>query len=88
MILVFSCIYIINIVTFAMFGYDKHNAVYSKWRIPEFLLLIFSFIGGALGALSAMILFRHKTKHPKFVICVPIFLFLQLALDITIRILQ
>jgi uncharacterized membrane protein YsdA (DUF1294 family) len=34
-----------------------------------------------------MILFEHKTKHKSFLICVPVFLFLQLAIDIAYRML-
>ena len=79
-------IYIASIFTFALFAWDKHLAVFQKTRIPEFILLIFSFLGGAFGALCAMIIFRHKTNHKKFTICVPIFVFLQLALDIIYRV--
>lgn len=85
MIFVLSYIYVINIVTFAMFGYDKHNAVYGKWRIPEFLLLVLSFVGGSLGALIAMWLFRHKTKKRTFTVCVPIFFIFLLIATISFR---
>ena len=79
-------IYIMSLLTFALFGWDKHLATYYKTRIPEFVLLLFSFIGGAFGALCSMIFFRHKTKHNMFLICIPIFLFLQLTIDIIYRV--
>lgn len=69
----------VNLVTFIMYGVDKHKAQSGKWRIPEATLILFSFIGGAAGALLGMLLFHHKTKHPKFYILVPLFLILQLA---------
>lgn len=78
-------IYIMSLLTFAMYGWDKHLAVYNKTRIPEFILLLFAFLGGAFGALCGMILFKHKTLHKMFLICVPIFLFLQLIIVILFR---
>lgn len=79
-------IYGMSLLTFALYGWDKHLAVYQKTRIPEFILLLFSFLGGAFGALCGMIFFRHKTLHNMFLICVPVFLFLQLAFDIIYRV--
>lgn len=78
-------IYIMSLLTFAMYGWDKHLAVYNKTRIPEFILLLFAFLGGAFGALCGMILFKHKTLHKMFLICVPIFLVLQLTTVILFR---
>ena len=79
-------IYISSIITFILFGWDKHCAVFQKIRMPEFILLLFAFLGGAFGALCAMIFFRHKTLHRLFTICVPGFLFLQLAIVIVLRV--
>lgn len=78
-------IYIMSLLTFAMYGWDKHLAVYNKTRIPELILLLFTFLGGAFGALCGMILFKHKTLHKMFLICVPIFLVLQLTIVILFR---
>lgn len=79
-------LYGMSLLTFALYGWDKHLAVYQKTRIPEILLLIFAFLDGAFGALCAMIFFKHKTLHKSFLICVPVFLFLQLAVAILIRV--
>ena len=79
-------IYSMSLLTFALFGWDKHFSVYQKTRIPELVLLLFAFLGGAFGALCGMIFFRHKTLHKKFLICVPVFLFVQLAIDILVRV--
>lgn len=70
---------IINLFSFALYGIDKLKAKRHKWRISEAVLLIAAAIGGAVGALLGMLFFRHKTKHIKFIICVPLFLVLQLA---------
>lgn len=79
-------IYIASIVTFMLFGWDKHCSIFQKSRIPEFVLLLFSFLGGAFGALCAMIFFKHKTLHKLFTIGVPAFLFIQLAVVIILRV--
>lgn len=74
--LILFYIWMMSIFTFAMFAYDKHQAYYAKYRIPELVLLLFTVIGGAFGAWIAMWLFRHKTRKPKFYITVPIFVVL------------
>lgn len=79
-------IYAMSLLTFALYGWDKHLAVFQKTRIPEFILLLFSFLCGAFGALCAMIFFKHKTLHKMFLICVPVFLAIQLAFDILYRV--
>lgn len=69
--------FIINCFTFFMYANDKHQACYGKMRWPEIVLIIFALIGGAFGALMAMLLFRHKTEKPLFKIAVPIFLIIH-----------
>lgn len=71
---------IINIVTFVLYAADKVKAMRHKWRIPEAVLLFFALIGGSVGALLGMVLCRHKTKHRKFTIGVPLILILQVVL--------
>ena len=78
-------LFVMSLLTFALFGWDKHKAIYGKRRINEFTLLLCAFLAGAFGALCGMIFFRHKTLHTRFLIAVPIFLALQLAADILLR---
>lgn len=75
---------VINIVTFLVYGIDKHKAKRGKWRIPENMLLTLAVVGGSIGALLGMLAFRHKTKHKKFAIGVPLILAAQVALLIAI----
>ena len=63
---------VINFTTWAAYGLDKGRAKSGKWRIPERTLLLLALIGGSLGALAGMILFRHKTRKPKFFVSVPV----------------
>ncbi len=46
-----------------LYGIDKSRAVRKRWRIREAWLLGVSFLGGSVGALLGMQLFRHKTRH-------------------------
>ena len=70
----------LSLVTFAVYGVDKFKAKRGSRRISEQTLLLLSFVGGAVGALMAMLLFRHKTRHKKFTLCVPLFLIIHLLL--------
>lgn len=70
----------INIVAAAFYGLDKWKAKKNRWRIPESTLLFIAALGGSAGALLAMRLFHHKTRHRKFTITIPIFLILQTGL--------
>ena len=54
---------VISAVTFILYGADKGRAKRGAWRIPEKVLLGFSFFGGAPGGLLGMLPFRHKTRH-------------------------
>ena len=72
----------VNLVAFALYGLDKWKAKRGAWRIPEATLLLVAFLGGSAGALLGMELFRHKTKHWRFKILVPLFLILHIALGI------
>ena len=63
---------VINFTTWAAYGLDKGRAKSGKWRIPERTLLLLALIGGSLGALAGVIMFRHKTRKPKFFISVPV----------------
>ena len=52
----------INMITIAVYGIDKRNAVHGKWRIRVSTLLTLAAVGGSAGALLAMHLFHHKTR--------------------------
>ncbi len=73
----------INALGFLLFALDKGFARRKQWRIPEATLLLISALFGSLGALLAMLLFRHKTnakRHPAFALGVPIMVIVQAAL--------
>jgi len=71
---------VMSLITFLAFGIDKRRAKKNQWRIKEASLLLLGILGGALGALCGMRLFRHKTGHLAFWVVNLLALALQLAL--------
>ena len=73
---------LINIVTFVVFGLDKHLSKHPRFRqrVPEKNLLLLAVVGGSMGALLGMLVFRHKTLHRVFRVGVPVILAVQLLL--------
>ena len=72
----------VNVVAFAAFGRDKRLARRGARRIPEFRLLLWAALGGALGAWLGMRVFHHKTQKPLFRLLVPLLLLLHVGLGI------
>ena len=70
----------VNILTFLVYGIDKWKAKQGSWRISEATLLILAVIGGSIGALLGMKVWRHKTMHKKFKYGLPLILLAQIAL--------
>ena len=70
---------LINLIAFAMFGMDKKRAKKGQWRISEKGLFLLALLGGSIGAICGMQVFRHKTKHWYFRIGMPLILLLQVA---------
>ena len=61
-------ILIINLVAFIVFGWDKRLSVKHKRRVPESTLLGITFIGGTVGAVLGMLIFRHKISKMSFLL--------------------
>lgn len=69
----------INIAAFCLMGIDKRRAKRHLWRISEKTLFLPALLGGSLGGILGMHLFRHKTKHWYFKYGLPGILILQIA---------
>ena len=74
------CFLIINAAGFLVMTADKLFARKKMWRVPEATLLSLAAVGGSLGVLAAMYTVRHKTKHMKFVIGVPLIIACQIGI--------
>ena len=75
---------LINIIAFLAMYIDKRKAKKGKRRIPEKTLFILVGLGGGIGGILAMYLFRHKTKQTRFVIGVPAILIFEVLVVIAI----
>jgi uncharacterized membrane protein YsdA (DUF1294 family) len=71
---------VINSLCFLTFGYDKWQAKNNKRRISEFNLLLLAGIGGTIGGVLSMNLFRHKTNKFSFILVFYSILILQIVL--------
>ncbi|MBQ8911392.1 MAG: DUF1294 domain-containing protein [Clostridia bacterium] len=61
--------------------YDKRAAKkHPKSRVPERALFSLSALGGSFAMLACMLLIRHKTKHKRFMIGIPLIILLQIGL--------
>ena len=70
----------INALGFGIMLFDKYAAKNKLYRIPEATLMGIAVIGGSLGCFCGMYTVRHKTRHLKFTIGIPVILAVQLIL--------
>ena len=70
---------VMNLISLVAYYADKQKAKKGKWRTPEATLIGLSFAFGSIGALVGMYVFRHKTKHIKFTLLVPLSFILQIS---------
>ena len=75
---------IINAAGFLLMLVDKWKAKKNRWRIRESTLLIVAALGGSVGSLAGMYLFRHKTLHLKFTLGIPLILAGQCVLAVVV----
>ncbi len=75
---------LINLITFLAMYIDKRKAKKGKRRIPEKTLFILVGLGGGIGGILGMYLFRHKTKKTRFVIGFPAILIFEVLVVIAI----
>ena len=75
---------LINAAAFLLMLVDKIKAKKNRWRIPERPMILSAAFGGSIGALLGMYTFRHKTKHIKFIVGMPLILAAQIVIAILI----
>lgn len=71
---------VMNVIGFAVMGIDKEKARKHKRRISEKTIFVISILFGSVGTFAGMYAFRHKTRHMKFVIGIPLILVAQIVL--------
>ena len=75
---------IINAAGFALMLVDKWKAKKNRWRVRESTLMLVAALGGSVGSLAGMYLFRHKTLHLKFTVGIPLILAAQCFLVVLV----
>lgn len=78
--IVITYLVLINAAAFVLMLADKQKARRGAWRIPEATLLGVAVLGGSIGAIAGMQLFRHKTRYWKFKLGLPLILAAQIGL--------
>ena len=68
---------LMSIILFLVMGRDKALSKTHKRRVPEATLFLLALLGGALGGVLGMQIFRHKTQHISFVVGFPLLALLQ-----------
>ena len=70
---------VINLIAVIVTVHDKLAAVGGRWRVKERTLLLISALGGSPAMYLTMLMIRHKTRKPKFMVGIPVIILIQLA---------
>ena len=81
-LIIITYLLIMNLSGLLSMYIDKRKAIKNKWRIPEKTLFLIAIMGGSIGSVSGMHLFRHKTKHWYFKYGMPAILIIQVIIAI------
>lgn len=73
---------VINLIGFFVMWLDKKKAIKGSWRISEKTLFLITALGGGIGTIAGMYIFRHKTQKLGFVIGFPFITILEIILII------
>lgn len=76
----YTYLLILNALGLIAMYVDKRRSIKKQWRISEKALILLAALGGSLGIYLGMYSFRHKTKHKKFTLGVPIIIIIQLII--------
>ena len=74
------CLCGMNLLLFVLMGADKRAAIARRRRVPETTLLALAVLGGSLGGIAGMLLFRHKTRKAAFFLGYPAIALAQAAI--------
>ena len=76
---------VINFLSFVLFGLEKWFAKKKKNRIRNSTLIGLSVLGGSVGSLFGMYLFRHKTQTWYYVYGIPVIFIIQIIIFYYLR---
>jgi uncharacterized membrane protein YsdA (DUF1294 family) len=64
--LVWNYLFLINVGSLALMGFDKLSAKAGSERVPEMWFFLISLAGGFVGVVLGMFAFHHKTSKTSF----------------------
>ena len=85
MLYLYCYLFTINAAGLLLMLVDKLKSIKNKWRIPERTLFIVALLGGSLGCMMGMRLFRHKTLKIRFWLGLPLMLCAHIILLILLH---
>ncbi len=75
----------ISVISIVVCIYDKFASKHAtKHRTRERTLLLLSALGGSVAMFITMQIIRHKTKHAKFMVGIPVIIIAQVAIALVI----
>ena len=77
---------LVNLLGFYAMYNDKLRSKKRAFRVPEATFFAIAIIGGCIGCICGMYVFRHKTRHWYFVYGLPLILILQIIGIIALQI--
>lgn len=83
---IFYIYFALNLITFLLIGYDKHQEHYGQWRFPSWLVMVLTILFGGFGALCGMILFNHLGKDKTLRILIPMMACVQVAVLVVLKV--
>ena len=82
--ILFAYLAVISVISIIVCIWDKKISKKNRveLRIPEQVLLLLSALGGSVAMFITMLITRHKTKHVKFMLGIPVIMVIQAAIAI------
>lgn len=71
---------LISLIAICVTVFDKLSAKAHRRRVPEATLFLLALIGGSAAMYITMLLIRHKTRHFKFMVGLPLIILIQIAM--------
>ncbi len=78
--IIFTYLLLVNALGLLLMIVDKQQAKKRSRRISEANLMTVAALGGSIGCLIGMLMVRHKTRHLKFTIGLPVLVFIHTCL--------
>lgn len=75
---------LINLLSVIVCVWDKISAKKHRRRIRERTLFALTLLGGGFAMYLTMVIIRHKTRHKRFMVGIPLIILLQILILLAI----